>query len=488
MKNFCKIQILILFILLSVSSHAMLVWNGKAEKWAYGSGTISDPYLIETPENLAYLSNMVNGEKAYSGVYFKQIHDFDMNGNKKNFIPIGCPPNKFSGIYDGNNCFIENVHIDCSKDLGAWALFGTVKGAVLKNIKLKDIRLTNFISSYYGMYIGGLIAHASNSTIIGCHCHSDISVLVESHIDVGALIGNAENCDIEKCSHVGDLILQRTYTGDAGIPYNYCLGGLIGQVENCTISSCCNIGLLRYANTSDYAAVTMGGLIGKVYSMSTSSNINDCYVILGFKQISTSYPITFGGIMARVSNPELEKDYNSVYKNCYAYIDTSYNNPAVYPICYYGGFGCNNTVINCYYNREYSSYVGEGNSMLTNDMKLESFVNTLNNGIGKNYEMDLEKINDGFPILSWQKTPNANITTICDSLAGFIVGGGSYLAGEQITLTAYARDGYKFVEWSDGIADNPRTITVNGNASYKALFYKKAYTIQLKQDCSIIIE
>ena len=39
-----------------------------------------------------------------------------------------------------------------------------------------------------------------------------------------------------------------------------------------------------------------------------------------------------------------------------------------------------------------------------------------------------------------------------------------------ITLNAIANNGYRFVHWQDGNTENPRTITVTGNATYIAYF------------------
>lgn len=53
-------------------------------------------------------------------------------------------------------------------------------------------------------------------------------------------------------------------------------------------------------------------------------------------------------------------------------------------------------------------------------------------------------------------------------------GGGTYYQGEQATLTATANSGYAFAGWqlngSTVSTDNPYTITVNGNATYTAVF------------------
>ena len=53
---------------------------------------------------------------------------------------------------------------------------------------------------------------------------------------------------------------------------------------------------------------------------------------------------------------------------------------------------------------------------------------------------------------------------------GTVTGGGTYNEGATVTLTATAATGYRFVSWQDGNTQNPRTVTVTGNATYTATF------------------
>ena len=53
---------------------------------------------------------------------------------------------------------------------------------------------------------------------------------------------------------------------------------------------------------------------------------------------------------------------------------------------------------------------------------------------------------------------------------GTVSGGGTYEEGTQMTLTATANSGYRFVRWNDGNTDNPRVITVTQDESYTAYF------------------
>lgn len=53
---------------------------------------------------------------------------------------------------------------------------------------------------------------------------------------------------------------------------------------------------------------------------------------------------------------------------------------------------------------------------------------------------------------------------------GTVTGSGTYAEGTEVTLTATAADGYRFVQWNDAVTDNPRTVTVTANATYIATF------------------
>lgn len=61
------------------------------------------------------------------------------------------------------------------------------------------------------------------------------------------------------------------------------------------------------------------------------------------------------------------------------------------------------------------------------------------------------------------------VTTANPSM-GSVSGGGTYNSGSTATLTAIANSGYRFDHWQDNNTQNPRTITVTGNATYTAYF------------------
>lgn len=60
---------------------------------------------------------------------------------------------------------------------------------------------------------------------------------------------------------------------------------------------------------------------------------------------------------------------------------------------------------------------------------------------------------------------------------GSTTGSARYWEGETATFTAIPNEGYKFVKWSDGNTDNPRSFVVTGDVAYAAVFEKITYII-----------
>ena len=78
-----KILVAILLVLSGMMSSAQTsVWVGNRALWSSGSGTESDPYLIESAGNLAYLAYMVNKGFDTEGMSFRLTTDIDLNGSE----------------------------------------------------------------------------------------------------------------------------------------------------------------------------------------------------------------------------------------------------------------------------------------------------------------------------------------------------------------------------------------------------------------------
>ena len=67
-----------------------------------------------------------------------------------------------------------------------------------------------------------------------------------------------------------------------------------------------------------------------------------------------------------------------------------------------------------------------------------------------------------------------------DEAMGTVSESNTYDYGTEIQISATATEHYHFVQWSDGNTDNPRTITVNGDATYRASFAIDQHTITVE--------
>lgn len=73
-------------------------------------------------------------------------------------------------------------------------------------------------------------------------------------------------------------------------------------------------------------------------------------------------------------------------------------------------------------------------------------------------------------------------TKVYPENSGSVNGGGTYPYGEIIHLTAHSNPGYTYSHWSDGEIANPRSIFVEGDAIYTAVFTPNQYEITTECD------
>ena len=80
----------------------------------------------------------------------------------------------------------------------------------------------------------------------------------------------------------------------------------------------------------------------------------------------------------------------------------------------------------------------------------------------------------------WTPIPYTITVNSSNLSQGTTTGGGTYYYGTNHQITATPNDCYQFTKWSDGNTDNPRTIIVNGDATYTAEFLSVQYSIKVE--------
>lgn len=253
-------------------------WDGITEVEPQGSGTLQDPYLIGTPEELAWYRTWIN--EWDNQACAKLIADIDLNN--KNWTPIGLLESgqnqdlaSFSGDFDGGNhtisgLYIEHMRLEVKENL-AYGFFGYVKGVSnTERAAIHDLVLTGSVQhaevsdlSGTKARVGGLCGQASSADISRCKVNVEVTVIEPSSVEytpapAGGICGNAENVNIIDCINYGNI----TGAGNAG--------GLIG---------CGTASLTRSANYGDVQAGKghAGGFFGYLNATNETCTISYCY-------------------------------------------------------------------------------------------------------------------------------------------------------------------------------------------------------------------
>ncbi len=208
-------------------------WDGTvATSFHSGTGDLKNPYLIETGNQLAYLSKLLSSEttaKDYNSKCYALISDINLNG--KEWMPIG----------------VYNVDSETeSEDL---VFKGKFYG---QGYTVSNFKITSDTQPYYG-YLG--LFGAVMGTVKNLHIEgAEINVERERATKAGLLAGTSNRATIEDCSVQGSVNVTLKNTGG----FNYA-GGLIAYVTNMNVERCSAVASVTA--TSQSGATASGGLI-----------------------------------------------------------------------------------------------------------------------------------------------------------------------------------------------------------------------------------
>ncbi len=262
-KILCVAAILALATVLSMSVAAAEVWNGTiANGFENGSGTENEPYIIKTPEQLAYLAYSVNSGITYEGKYIKLANDVCLNWENwdtTNFpeniwTAIGTPSNKFQGAFDGDGHEISGIYTE-STGPDYQGLFG-YSGGTIKNVGVVDSVIMGSVC------IGGVVGH-NYGTVENCYFTGIIFGVgtYPGTDNVGGIVGD-NGGTITCCYNMGDIIGTDYVGGIAGFNFGTVTGSY---------------------NTGNVSGDTAGGIVGIIgYTLlpeETGGTVKNCYNI-----------------------------------------------------------------------------------------------------------------------------------------------------------------------------------------------------------------
>lgn len=211
---------------------AAAAWDGTATAgFESGTGDSSDPYIIKTAEQLAFLAKQVNGGETYQGKYFQLEADLDLSGRE--WAPIGTETVPFSGKFSGNGNVLTNVKISAVGDY--IGLFGYNTGTITYvGIESGEISGGNCTGSICGLNAGTITGCYNNAPVTGKESAGGVcgknSGTVQMSYNTGAVTGtlktggvcgeSTDGSTLANCYNTGMLV------GDSVV------GGICGSVES----------------------------------------------------------------------------------------------------------------------------------------------------------------------------------------------------------------------------------------------------------------
>lgn len=240
-----------------------------------GHGTVNNPYLIYTADDLHNMQLLVDmgyipstsDDMAYASAYYRLMNDINLNGIS-NLQPIGSSRNNFTGTFDGMGHTLSHLSISATHCAG---LFGHVSHATIQNLTISHADITTTASD--NACCGALCAYTTNSTFIN-HCRILGQVTFHNQSGsayIGGLIGEGKiNSRFCNC-HCG-----ATITLASGQSAHY-LGGIAGHLTATTFLY--NSHTLISTRRDSHQETTLiagnanaGGLVGKIDNQSRLGN------------------------------------------------------------------------------------------------------------------------------------------------------------------------------------------------------------------------
>lgn len=262
-------------------------WDGTAiaDGFAAGEGTQDNPFQIETAAELAYFAKNVNAGNWYDGEYIVLKNDLDLNNQE--WTPIGNARKPFKGNFDGNNHTVTGMKIS-----GALDCVGLFGGCTRHNVysAIKNITVKN--SDIHGeKFVGAIVGRAEEINIENCR---SIGNTINGETDVGGIcgkIGGYSGGKVSQCYNsskvtgggrvggiagMGSIAENCLNTGEItiiGEAYRSACGGIFGIFGDATtsarVTACVNLGKVS-------GGESFGGIVGKTETSSTG-HISNCY-------------------------------------------------------------------------------------------------------------------------------------------------------------------------------------------------------------------
>lgn len=391
----------------------------QADMWELSDCTepayVKGVYQITNEKELHWFASEVNGGN--TGISAKLISDIELTTD--NWYPIGRSGHAFAGIFDGNNKKITELKITSTR--AETGFFGNIAdGGKVMNLHVSGTVVATGDVSQTGGIAGTMDDGERTAYITGCSFSGSVSCKSQ----VGGIIGSVGlKNSVEQCRN------SATVNGSTQV------GGIAGANSYGYIRQCFNTGNVGNENTT-YS----GGIVGD------AQNYAEVFACYNTGSVTGNNYI--GGIAGNVYVAAMPTA-------CY---NTGNVSAGIYcggAVGYFGGDTYITITTGSFYKGPLSdAHKANGAQMRTDaQMKDSSFVTELNSeSFGTYFEKDTKNINNGYPVLIWQKSNSeiaygdVNNDGVIDYLDASIVyayyNGRITLTAEQLTIADVNDDGF----------------------------------------------
>ena len=246
--------------------------------FASGTGSASDPYVIETAAQLADFANSVDGGENYQGKYIALHADLDLSG-MGNWNPIGAEGAAaknlnciFAGTFDGQGHTIKGLTIKTDSPYTEEQNVGLFS-TILSTARATGIRLADAVIDVTGEKVvraGGITGDITSNAVSGtegtaavdrCSVTGSISVKADAGMAMtGGIAGRAAgNAVLSNC--VSDAAVNSA--SGSKIAYG---AGIAAMTGNDTyVVNCANSGDITVTTTTGFSLYA-GGVVGMMTS------------------------------------------------------------------------------------------------------------------------------------------------------------------------------------------------------------------------------
>ena len=244
-------------------------------------GTVGNPYLIKTAEDLSWFAYQVNNAAGRNNLCGELRNDINLYGSFYNgenaydpndssatldkalrWVPIGSDADgkRYTGTFNGNGHTITAM---LAKDVGNQGLFGTLgDNAAIKKTSISDSRI-----EVTGYHAGGIAGYVNGTGVTITECGNKGN-LTGKGAYFGGCVGGADS--------TAEVTLEGCYNGEGSTVSNTAgdyTGGILGGGRN-TSSESCRVTIRNCINRGSVSGVSgVGGIIGR----GTQVTVTGCY-------------------------------------------------------------------------------------------------------------------------------------------------------------------------------------------------------------------